>query len=280
MRRIAALLLLVVVGPGSLVRAADPLPLPTIPQIPLPVVYEEGPVVATSGGGERVLAPIRERTGMMLASGQSCNSCPADSRGTCGTSVIAGSPVKNWIGSHSLPGTNAPCGSSVCPGSPIKTWLCFRPTTGHALPLLNPAPYVGPIAGQFPCTSAAGCGTQVGCSSAAGCGTANGSGGAGPGRNGYFANNGYGGLRGGHVHALGGKADCPCNLPSDSEYRGYRFAAPEAVAVTGKTNPSGSPYSSYKPAVPPTGLASATGQPMVPKTPTVLESLKRTFSRN
>jgi hypothetical protein len=272
MKRIAALLLLAV-WPGSPAQGADPA-LPTIPRIPPPVVYEEAPVVAASGQADRILAPIRERTGLTLAGNfapasyapADCNSCPAPTTAReCGTSVIAGSPIKAWL--HSA--ATVPCGTPVCPGSPIKAWLCFRPTTGHALPWLNPHPYVGPIAGTFPCHPVAGCGPN-GCAPAGkpacatpGC----------PPRLGI-------GLPG---RGCNGNGNGICVPPSEGAFPGYRFATPETPAITGKAAygvPSVS--TSYKPAVLPTGVAPTAPSSVSTdsqRSPTVMQALKRTFAK-
>lgn len=230
MKSLAALILL---AAGALAtRAAEPALLPTTPQIPPPVVHQEGGTIIQAGWGERALPPVA----------QPCEGC-----------ATPAGPVDRHAGG---------CGTSICPGSPIKKWLCFHPTTGHALPWLKPAPYVGPITGQFTCTSSAG----PGCASGAGC-EAGGAGGAGCG-----AGRGAAGLLGRGCNGKGGT----CTPPPDDAFAGYKFATPVStqVAVPGAAAPRAG--GSYRTAVPPTGMASP---PAPARTPTVLESLKRAFAR-
>jgi len=276
MKRITALLLAAALS-GPAARATEPLP--TTPQVPAPVIQADASGVA-SGHGDRVLTPVRERTGLAMPTGRMIGGCESCDTAACGGSVIGGSPIKELFG-HAAAGASAPCGSSVCPGSPIKSWLCFYPTTGKALPKLNPAPYVGPVTGQFPCQSAAGCAGGgcangkagffgPGCGSGSGCGPGSGC-----------------GLRSGLGHGdglLGRKGCGVCTLLPEGSFPGYRFAVPESAALVDR---SGLPpvqlntgYS-QKPAVPPTGLASGppAAKTAAPQSPTALEALKRSFAR-
>jgi hypothetical protein len=340
MKRLSGFLLLAGMWPGSLALATDPALLPTIPQIPAPDAPQEREVKPATGVADRIMGPIRERTGLTLAGNCASGACDSGSGGgaSCGTSVLAGSPVKSWIGSHLTSGHEGrgpqPCGSSVCQGSPIKAWVGFCPTTGRALPWLNPQPYIGPVAGTFPCTSS-GCTTAAGCN-AAGC---NGNVGGQPSfpgrpeRTGYWGNRsgiaaggpigsggGIGtgtasgiGTGGNSVVSGGGGPVLPgrgcngnggtCVPPTDAAFPGYHFAAPESPSVTGKPFASTSAgYTSYKPAVPPTGMTPAAA-PVAPaaapaatttagaavapaavpqvsqRSPTVLEALRRVFAR-
>lgn len=274
MKRVA--LLLLAVWPGSFARSADPA-LPTIPRIPPPVVYEEAPVVTESGQADRILAPIRERTGLTLAGNfapasdarAECNSCPAAATPReCGTSIIAGSPIKARLHSFATHNRSVPDGSSICPGSPIKAWLCFRPTTGHALPWLNPHPYVGPIAGTFPCHPVTGCGAN-GCAPTTGnpaCTTPD-----------CAPRVGLGlGLAG---RGCNGNRNGICVPPAEGALPGYRFATPERPAINGQPA-TGVPSvtTSYKPAILPSGVAPAV-TPDSQRSPTVIQALKRTFGK-
>jgi hypothetical protein len=235
MKRITAWMLLVVLGHGS-ASAAEPSP-PTVPQVPAPVLNPESRVVPAAG---RVLGNLRERIGMSAPVSRVIE--PAE---PIEAPSMAPSPGCDHCMSESRAG-----GDSIIQGSPIKRWLCFRPTTGHELPWLRPNPYIGPITGQFRCSSA-GC---VSCGGPAGCGAGCAKG---DGR--------MGGLgRGGR-----GCANGTCIPPADDAFAGYKFATPERSIIT--TAPTTS--TSYKPTVVPTGLTLST----TPRSPTVLESIKRTF---
>ena len=89
---------------------------------------------------------------------------------------VANSSDQPWIAPsvEEVPCTTSGrgCGTSVIAGSPIKSWLCFRPTTAHALPWLRPHPYVGPITGQFHCspTACPQCEGAPACAAGTGCG--------------------------------------------------------------------------------------------------------------
>ena len=240
MKRVAVWLLLATVSPGF-ANAADPAILPTVPQVPSPNLPQEPKVVYATGVVDRVFGPLRERLGMTSPAKQSSDAPVAPSEPANCTADAAG--VRS-------------CGASIVPGSPIKSWLCFRPTTGHALPWLQPQEYVGPITGQFRCTSAgcASCGDKPGC-----------------------ATNGAGSAKMIGGHRIGGRgcANGTCVLPPDDAFGGYRFATPESPKVTGiSPPPATSNYASNKPTVAPAG----TPAQAAPRT-TVLESLKRTFSR-
>jgi hypothetical protein len=241
MKRIVVWMLLAVLGSGF-ATAAEPNLLPTIPQVPAPTLNSESRIVPAAGISGRLLGNLRERIGLSMPANRAVGS----------VEPVEAAPIVPLPGCDHCMAAGNGCGSSIIPGSPIKRWLCFRPTTGHELPWLRPNPYIGPITGQFRCSSAgcASCGDQPGC----GAGCAKGDGG--PGR--------IGGLgRGGR-----GCANGTCILPADDVFAGYKFATPERpMAVIAPTS------TSYKPTVSPTGLATSTA----PRSPTVLESLKRTF---
>jgi hypothetical protein len=152
------------------------------------------------------------------------------------------------------------CGSSIIAGSPIKAWLCFRPTTGHALPWLRPHPYVGPVTGQFGCSSNGG----PTCEPAAACGA---NGGCGKGFGGIGGHGGLGLVGRGYRNGNG-----TCVTPADESFAGYRFAAPLAPNLAPRANGT-SNSTSYKPGMLVDGGAD------IPRQPTVLESIKRTFSK-
>ena len=240
MSRIAGWILFVAAWPCD-AKAADPLPIPTIPQSC--AGRRETPVVP-HGVADRVFGSLRARTGLLMAS--------------------------STIGELSIPATESqgcasgvrPCGGSVVPGSPIKNWLCFRPSTAHALPWLRPQAYVGPISGQFPCTSTNGapCADKSGCA-ATGAGNGKLLGGLGLGRGGC---NGKG-------------TGVP---PADDSFGGYKFATPESPAIGGKGGAAmPSTSTSYKTQVAPTRVPAESTTPPSAKKPTVLDSLKRSFSK-
>jgi hypothetical protein len=261
MRRIAALLLVTAVWPGA-ARSADPTPVPTKPQVPAPVLDGSGSILPVSGLSDRVLAPIRERTGAVAPGtplfSRTAARAPADTPPAeppagppcagsacgapgCGTPLFSGTPLLSGLGGIGH-GGGGPCGAPLCPGTPLKSWLCFRPTTGKALPKLNPHPYVGPVTGIFPCTSCAGYG--VGC--------------AGPGCAGPGCVGADDPARSRLGLGLTGRAGCKggtCVPPAEDAFPGYRFATPESPAVPGHAAVSGRVGStSYKPAEPPGGL--------------------------
>src|SRR5205823_2695003 len=171
---------------------------------------------------------------------------------SCGSPLFPGTPLLTRLGGMFEHGGGGgcvvQCGAPCIPGTPLKSWLCFHPTTGKALPKLNPHPYVGPITGTFPCTSCAGAGCGP-----AGCGV-----GCGP--DGCAA----GGLldpalRGGLGHGrglagrFGGRAGrvATCAPPPAAAFPGSKSAAPEPPAVPGKAAPPG-PVGAYgPPAAPP-----------------------------
>jgi hypothetical protein len=50
----------------------------------------------------------------------------------------------------------------------ILAWATYRPSSGDALPLLKPHPYIGPFTGTFVCTSVPFCPTAGNCNSSCG----------------------------------------------------------------------------------------------------------------
>jgi len=118
----------------------------------------------------------------------------------------------------------------------FKAWLCYRPTTGDALPKLNPHPYVGPIAGTFPCGPSGvggGCGDGPGYAAASGgCAVAD----SGRGRVGPLM--------------PGRGCQGQCVPPSDDAFPGYRFANPlsQTQGQPSNTPPLTQPigYTTYK----------------------------------
>jgi hypothetical protein len=241
MKRIVIWMLLAALGPGF-ATAAEPNLLPTIPQVPAPTLNSESRIIPAAGVSGRVLGNLRERIGLSMSA----------NRVTESVEQVEAASVAPLPGCDHCVSAGSACGSSIIPGSPIKRWLCFRPTTGHELPWLRPNPYIGPITGQFRCSSArcAQCGGQAGC----GADCAKGDGGQGR----------IGGLgRGGR-----GCANGTCIPPADEVFAGYKFATPERSMVV--TTPTST---SYKPSISPTGLATSTA----PRPPTMLESLKRAF---
>ena len=234
MKRIVVAMIMAAAWPSG-VRSADAPRVPTSPQVPAPATVQEVTGDRTSGVPGRSLGPLRDR--MSLVHSVSDGAAPSG-------------PA--WIepSIEAAPCGVQGCSESVVAGSPIKSWLCFRPTTAHSLPWLRPHPYVGPITGQFHCSPAA-CPQCVGtpaCAPGTACGR---------------------GLIGGR-----GCRDGTCVPPPDGAFAGYRFAAPIAPAVAGRT---GAPTTttSYKPGIAPTGIS--TQAP--PRTDTVLNSFKRTFSK-
>lgn len=127
---------------GSAVWGAEPRPLPTSPQVP-PLTLTVAPPERGSGVPyvARIHVPLGERAALALREQAEAVAYPG----------MGDSPL-------SLHGTRntSPSGvRSIIPGSPLKAWLFFHPTTAKALPCFQPQPYVGPISGTFPCTSAA-----------------------------------------------------------------------------------------------------------------------------
>lgn len=115
--------------------SADSQGLPTTPVVPpLQLVSEPPGRTTATPFTSRIHIPPTERKRLSVSA-----EAPA---------VASPMPV-------SMPTAESPAGvRSLIPGSPVKAWLFFHPTTGHALPLLRPRPYVGQVAGSFPCTSA------------------------------------------------------------------------------------------------------------------------------
>ena len=230
MKRLVAIVLLAGLASGPTARAADPaarLPAPTAPSVPAPVL-EKGGAVLPAAGVSRVVPPIRERVAnpltrplgasMPLPTGYQAPVAAAAPAGACPTGDCGA----------------ADCGPAKARGACLarfKAWLCFRPTTGDALPKFNPHPYVGPITGTFGCTSAAGCaggncGTANGCAAGAGCATGG-------------CRKGLGGMFGGLFGGRGG-----CVPPGDDAFPGYHFATDRGAAAA--VPPAAS--TSYKPA--------------------------------
>ena len=254
MKRFAVWVLLSALAPSA-ARAEDLPPLPTIPQVPAPTVNADQEVVPASGRSGRLLGSLRERIGLSTQVVAEPVEAPE--------LAVAPSAPTPGCDHCATPGPGGH-GNSIIPGSPIKRWFCYQPTTGHELPWLRPNPYIGPVTGQFRCSSPDGCsscGDRSDCSQTAG--FAKGSGGPGVLR---------GSVRGRRV--AGGCANGTCVTPPDEAFPGYRFATPERAGVMER----GVGYStsiSYKPTVSPTGLTASAPT----RQPTFLESLKRTFSK-
>ncbi|MBA4063406.1 MAG: hypothetical protein C0501_06775 [Isosphaera sp.] len=185
MRRLAAVLLLAgsTTPAGAADWGAEWRPYPTTPQVPPPVADASGAVVPAAG-----------------------RLYPRDRPGPAGV-MPAGAAVPTAVAPA------VPCAPCAAPAghAPKRScldrlagWLCFRPTTGDALPRLNPHPYVGPVTGTFACSSAGG---PAGCADAAGCGS------------GVFARMG--------LTDRGCKGKCV--PPADDAFPGYRFAATGAA---------------------------------------------------
>jgi hypothetical protein len=157
MRRIAITLFVTAAWP-TITIAADAPRLPTSPQVPAPTAGQERSVRPASAAG-RANAPAKA----LLGPSHNVNE-------------VANSSDQPWIAPsvEEAPCTTSGrgCGTSIIAGSPIKSWLCFRPTTAHALPWLRPHPYVGPITGQFHCSPAAcpQCEGAPACAAGTGCG--------------------------------------------------------------------------------------------------------------
>lgn len=230
MKRIAALLLLAGVAvPSS--RAADPrrdpttpVPIPTQPSVPTPTQDPTGAVVPASALS-RVMPAVRDRAGYAPTQAvlvpHAAMPLP--------TGMVAGSAV---VGGCVGPTCGTPCRDRGSCAERFKAWLCFCPTAGDALPKLNPQPYVGPVAGTFPCRDSAACGAG-----GSPCAT-----GAGPERCGPLVRNGS---------VFGGRS-CKggCVTPADDAIPGYRFAAGPSVppAVAGAVAAIAPPgYSAAKP---------------------------------
>lgn len=254
MKRFAAWMLLAALVPGT--ARADDLPLlPTIPQVPAPTISADTQVVPASGRSGRLLGSLRERIGLSTQVATEPVEAPE-------AAAVPNAPPPGC--DHCATVGRGGYGNSIIPGSPIKRWFCFQPTTGHELPWLRPNPYIGPVTGQFRCSSPDGCsscGDRSDCSQTAG--FAKGSGGPG-----LLRGMGHGG------HGGRGCANGTCVTPPDDAFPGYKFATPERAGVMER----GVGYStsiSYKPSVAPTGLTASAPT----RQPTFLESLKRTFSK-
>jgi hypothetical protein len=200
MRRLAAVLLLAGLAPPA--PAADWSarwrPFPTTPQVPAPAADPSGAVVPAAGRLYPRDAP-RDRAVV-----------PAGSPLPAPVPAPAPIPVPLPTGFTPAPAPAPAAGCATPAGADRKrscldrlgAWLCFRPTAGDALPLLNPHPYVGPVTGTFVCSSV-GCGPG-GCAADAGCGT---------------------GLLGKLGLTDRGCKGGKCVPPADDAFPGYRFAA-------------------------------------------------------
>jgi hypothetical protein len=257
MKRFAAWMLLAALVPGA-ARGDDHPPLPTVPLVAAPAIKADTEVIPVAARSGRLLGSLRERVGMSIqVATEPMEALEAPEMSGVASAVPPGCD-------HCAMSGRGGCGNSIIPGSPIKRWFCFQPTTGHELPWLRPNPYIGPVTGQFRCSSQDGCsscGDRSDCGPTAG--FAKGSGGPGALR---------GSVRGRRV--AGGCANGTCVTPPDEAFPGYKFATPERPGVMER----GVGYStsiSYKPTVSPTGLASSAPTHQ----PTFLESLKRTFSK-
>jgi hypothetical protein len=297
MKRLAALILAAVwLGPTA--RAADPTFVPTSPQVPLPRLDNGSvlPASGTTGFGDRVLVPLRERVALAIA--------PSLAAKAGAQAVASGMPLPTGYapgGCATGECANGGCGGRQSRGCPerFKAWLCFCPTAGDALPKLRPAPYVGPITGTFPCHSGGCCGGNgypaagpyppraaygtagVGMGAGgAGYDSGIGNGGIGLGRgNGVGSGNGCGNTNAGGCAADGkGKAGhgglglgllghgCKgeCVPPPENPLPGYHFALPESPIVTGRppSPVSTSMSTSYKVSEPPAATIPANTDPL------------------
>lgn len=283
MKRFATLVLLAGFGFVAPAWAADPDSLPAIPTTPtLPP--------STHGGGisvdvSRGAMPPRGQTGWTLPSNnwrpsQVAASAPAGIppatpapstaaaamsapngplvlptgyklTSTTGAAVAAPVPwaAPAWV----APGCEPASARGSC-YEKFKAWFCFRPTTGDALPKLNPHPYIGPIAGTFPC-GPAGCATGT-CATGA-CAT---------GATGACDSGRFGGI----LAARGCKGNCV--PPADDAIPGYRFAGSESPrTATPVVQPTG--YTTYKPT-----QATAPSKPVAKPQPTG-DPLARPYTR-
>jgi hypothetical protein len=239
MKRLIAGLLLAGLMQVTPARAADPnfLPatiLPTTPRVPAPVLSQGGTIQASAVS--RVMIPLRDR----VASSPIRSDAPPVTTPMPLPTGYAGPQAGPYTG-YAGGGCPTPdCGTCAAPRfrgagyDRFKAWLCFRPTAGDALPKFNPHPYVGPIAGTFPCTSAAGCAPGTGtCAPGNGCAAVD------VGRGGLAARFGLLGS---------GCRDGGCVPPADDAIPGYRFAGNHPPATAAPFAPLG--YTTYKPAAP------------------------------
>lgn len=209
-------------------RAIDPrvvvvpaTPLPTSPQVPPPVIQQAGGILPASKAS-RLAAPAPERSAYVPnPSSPARGEMPLPTGFTLVNNGTASGPA------CAPAGDCAPCdGKSRSCLSRLKDWACFHGTSGGVLPVLRPQPYIGPVVGIFPCTSAAGCGYANG----------NGCGPAGCAAGGACAADGQQQTgRGGLLASLRGNRG-QCISPADDAIPGYRFAAgqqspPAAVGV-------------------------------------------------
>ena len=266
MKRLFASIVMAGLTPLLAIRAADPpagVLIPTTPSIPAPVL-ERGGIVLPASGASRVVPPIRERVANPFTRP---SSTPASLPLPTGYQTQAAMPAAN--------GGAGGCAANDCTTAKprgaclkrIKAWLCFCPTTGDALPLFNPAPYIGPIAGTFSCTSANGCATGA-CGSGQNCQSGNcctsttgtsASGsrqprlqhsgkGATRGESCTSCENGKGGdtHRGSFLTRLGNLVPFRgsrggCVPPSENAFPGYYFAQSQSPAIAALMNPGSIP---------------------------------------
>jgi hypothetical protein len=170
MKRLAVLILTAgLVGLGGSLRAADPIPAPTVPTIPAPVftgsavapANATGPAVAVHprGPAEKTLHAPRQVSGVSAA--QPYGPVAANPPPPPVAGVVA-APVPTPAPAAVIPaGCDScdSCNSSAC-WAKFKAWLCYRPTPVKLG--LTPTPYMAPLGMQFPCVSATGCG-PAGC---------------------------------------------------------------------------------------------------------------------
>ncbi len=248
MNRLAWVLVFAVSSP---VRAGEPVVIPTTPQVPPPPPLKSGDTRILGAGRALLRAgsvdPDSTALALPLPTGYAPvgAGCAADDGGPGGRSA--------W--------------------QKFKQWLCYQPTTGDALPRFRPHPYVGPVAGTFPCKAEANRAVEV-----VGSGTC---------ENGAGGTLGKGRFGPGLMPARGCKG--PCVPPSEEAFPGYHFAQAENPAVVaggpgpvaGPAVPGVVPYSvpypgphpTYKPLAPaPTDRA---GQPGT----SPVEPVKRPFTR-
>jgi hypothetical protein len=241
MKRLIAALLLAGLMPATPARASDPnfLPgtvLPTMPQVPAPVLAQGGTIHQASAVS-RVILPLRERVAASPVRGE-VPPAPAMPLPTGFAAPQAGLYAGYAGGACATGDCATPCGRGACYDR-FKAWLCFQ-RAPDSLPKFNPHPYVGPIAGTFPCTSAAGYGCATG-GAAVDAGRC-----------------GHGGLFG--AGCRGG-----CVPPADDAIPGYRFAGYQPPATASSFAPLG--YTTHKPAAPAFGQPVQAAHVVQPRSP-------------
>jgi hypothetical protein len=229
MKRFAVVLLLAGLSQSSPSSSAAPRPdtpqvIPTSPQIPSPYADNGSP----GADAPRLSLATRIKNSLGLTTS---DAAPA-------TLPLPTGYAQASVGGCAAPGCGAPgCGSAQKRSfaEHFKAWLCFYPSPGPKLPLLNPHPYVGPITGIYSCSPSCG----AGCCPADGCASGSCAGNA-PGRNGPLG-------RMGPLLPQGCKSGCV--PPANDAIPGYRFADPSAPAVSPPMMPppTQASYTTYKP---------------------------------